>query len=152
MPEELEVPVDFHLIPEPATETAPEPGTPETEPVTEPVAETEPVVAPPKTAQPVTTGRPSRITRKPIRVGDYECYPCEIGPEDTERTAGHTQQVVKMTPQGIETGPAASRDSLPPQLSQTRSKMWPGGTSGGVSQVTTPLDATTRVEELYQKE
>ena len=152
VPEELEIPVDFPLIPEPATETAPKPGTPETEPVAEPTAETEPVVVPPEPTPPVTTDRPSRITRKPIRFSDYECYPCEIEPEVTEMTAGHTQQVGKMTPQGIGTGPAASRVSLPPALGQIRSELWSGGSSGGVSQLTTPLDAPTKVEEFYQKE
>ena len=116
MPEGLDIPVDFPPIPEPATETTPEPDPPTTEPVAEPAAETEPVAVPPEPTPPVTTDRYSRVTRKPITFGDYECYPCEVESEDAEITTECAQQMGKMPPQGTETGPAASRVSLSPRL------------------------------------
>ena len=62
---------------EPTTEAAAEPEPPATEPEAEPAVAIEPRVATPEPAPPVAAGRPSRVTKKPIRFGDYECYPCE---------------------------------------------------------------------------
>lgn len=67
---EVKVPLDFPLVPEPDKVVVPQPETQETEPTTE----TEQAVVPPEPASPVVTGRCSRVTRKPIRYGDYKCY------------------------------------------------------------------------------
>ena len=70
--EDPEIPVDFLQILEPKAEVAPELTAPETEPVTESATEAEPEVGPPEPARPAVTGRPSRVTRKPIGFGDCE--------------------------------------------------------------------------------
>ena len=81
--EELDMPTEFPTIPEPTTEAATEPEPPATEPEAGPAVATEPMVVPPEPAPPVAAGRPSRVTKRPIRFGDYECYPCETEPNDT---------------------------------------------------------------------
>ena len=72
LPEELDIPTEFPTVPEPTTEAAAEPEPPATEPEAEPAVATEPRVATPEPAPPVAAGRPSRVTKKPIRFGDYE--------------------------------------------------------------------------------
>ena len=77
------MPADFPAILEPTTEAASEPEPPAPEPEVEPAVVTEPIAVPPEPAPPLTAGRPSRVTKKPIRFGDYECYPCETELKDT---------------------------------------------------------------------
>ena len=152
MPESLDMPADFPSIPEPTTETTPEPEPPATEPEVEPAVVTEPIAVPPEPTPPVTVGRPSRVTKKPIRFGDYECHPCEVEPKDTGIASENAQQVEKMPSQRTEAGPAASRVSLPPPSGQIRGERWTGVNPEGVPQLPTPLETITRVEGLCQKE
>ena len=109
------MPTEFPTIPEPTTEAATEPEPPATEPEAEPAVATEPMVVPPEPAPPVAAGRPSRVTKKPIRFGDYECYPCETEPNDTRIVSKGAQQREKMFSQRTEAEPAASRSVYHPQ-------------------------------------
>ena len=93
------MPLDFPPVPESKTATNPEAVTPETEPVAElateaePATKAEPEVAAPEPNPLVVTGRPSRITRKPIRFGDYECYPCEANPKNEAEMVQNQKKV-----------------------------------------------------------
>ena len=101
----------------------PEPETQEAEPVAEPSTETEPVVVPPEPAPPVVTGRTSRVTRKPVRFGNYECYPCNLEQEDTEVTTSPTHPVGKMTlNESIGMEPTLSQPRIPPYQGQVTVK------------------------------
>ena len=76
VPGEVEIPVDFLLVLEPDKVAVPEPETQEAELVTEPATEMEQAVVPPQNQPTSSHSRPSRVTRKPVKFGDYECYPC----------------------------------------------------------------------------
>ena len=114
LPEEIDISTEFPAVPEPTSEAATEPGPPVTEPAAEPAVATEPRVAAPEPAPPVATGRPSRVTKRPIRFGDYECYPCEAEPNDAGIVPEDIQQREKMSSQKTGAEPAASRVSVPP--------------------------------------
>ena len=154
--EEIDISTEFPAVPEPNSETATEPGPPVTEPAAEPAAEpavaTGPRVAAPEPAPPVATGRPSRVTKRPIRFGDYECYPCEAEPNDAGIVPEDIQQREKMSSQWTGAEPAASRVSVPPPTSQNRGRKETRVSPEGRPQWPPPLETVLKAEELYQEE
>ena len=80
----MKVQLDLPLVPEPGEVAIPEPETREPELVTVLATGTEPVVLSPEPAPslPVVAGRPSQVTRKPIRYGDYKRNPCMAQQKD----------------------------------------------------------------------
>ena len=146
------MPTEFPTIPEPTTEAATEPEPPATEPEAKPTVATEPMVVPPEPAPPVAAGRPSRVTKKPIRFGDYECYPCETEPNDAGIVSKGAQQREKMSSHRAEAEPAASRVSLSPPAGQSRGEKETGLGPEGVPQLPPHLETIIRREELCQKE
>ena len=130
--QELEVPLDFPPVSEPEASTDPEAIAPETEPVIEPAKEVEPVtenepqVVVPEPQPLVVTGRPSKITRKPLRFGDYECYPFGTNPGNTVEVAPNQETVI---PQDSREEPAASRPDLSSPIGPEEPREGPLGSS-----------------------
>ena len=63
----------------------------------EPATENEPEIAVPEPHPQVVTGRPSRVIRKPLRFGDYECYPFETNPKNTVEVAQNQETFTHQT-------------------------------------------------------
>ena len=108
---------------------------------------------PPRTSTTSSHSGPSRVTRKPVSFGDYECYPCNTGQEDTEMETSPIYPVGEMTPNSsgrIE--PAPSRPGIPPYQRQVGSERGPEKDPEGASQLDMPLETDTDVKELYRQE
>ena len=153
--QELEVPLDFPPVSEPEASTDPEAIAPETEPVIEPAKEVEPVtenepqVVVPEPQPLVVTGRPSRITRKPLRFGDYECYPFGTNPGNTVEVAPNQETV---TPQDFREEPAASRPDSSSPIGPEEARKGPPDSAVGISQPTAFPDTQRVSQELYRQE